>query len=38
MSQSLAATSKPGLATAIDRLIGAMEAIPYWFVALVTRF
>jgi len=37
MSQSLAATSKPGLATAIDRLIGAMEAIPYWFVALVTR-
>ena len=37
MSQSLAATSKPGLANVIDRLIGAMEAIPYWFVALVTR-
>ena len=37
MSQSMAATSKPDLATVIDRLIGAMEAIPYWFVALVTR-
>ena len=37
MSQSLAATSKPGLANVIDRLIGAMEAVPYWFVALVTR-
>jgi len=37
MSQSLAATSKPGLAYVIGRLIGAMDAIPYWFVALVTR-
>ena len=38
MSQTLATPSKPGLAPLIDRLIAAMAAIPYWFVALVTRF
>lgn len=37
MSQTLSAPSKPGLGYLVDRLIGAMEAIPYWFVALVTR-
>ncbi len=37
MSQTLSATPKPGLVNLVDRLIGAMEAIPYWLVALVTR-
>lgn len=37
MSQTLAASSKPGPLHLIDRAIAAMEAIPYWFVALVTR-
>ena len=37
MSLPLSATSPSRLAGLIDRLIGAMEAIPYWFVALVTR-
>jgi len=37
MSQTLSATSKPGLTSLIERVIGAMEAIPYWFVALMTR-
>lgn len=37
MSLPLSATSHSGSAALIDRLIGAMEAIPYWFVALVTR-
>lgn len=37
MSQTLATTSKPGLVHLTDRLTGAMAAIPYWFVALVTR-
>ena len=37
MSQTLATTSSPGLMRPIDRLIGAMAAIPYWFVGLVTR-
>lgn len=37
MSQSLSTTSTSGLGGLIDRLIAAMEAIPYWFVALITR-
>lgn len=37
MSQTLSAAAKPGFASLIERLIGAMEAIPYWFVALITR-
>ena len=37
MSQSLSAASKPGLVYLIDRLIGTMDAIPYWFVALISR-
>ncbi len=38
MTQTVSATSdKPGVAALIGRLIGTMEAIPYWFVALVTR-
>jgi putative oxidoreductase len=37
MSLPLSATSHSGLAGLVDRLIGAMQAIPYWFVALVTR-
>lgn len=37
MSQTLTTTSSPGLTRPIDRLIGAMAAIPYWFVGLVTR-
>jgi len=37
MSLPLSATSHSGPAALIDRLIGAMEAIPYWFVALITR-
>ena len=37
MTQPLSATSKSGLEGLIDRLIGAMEAIPYWLVALITR-
>lgn len=37
MSLPLSATSQAGLAGLIERLIGAMEAIPYWFVALIMR-
>jgi putative oxidoreductase len=37
MSQPLSAASHSGPAILVDRLIGAMEAIPYWSVALVTR-
>ncbi len=37
MSQPLAAASESGLAGLIGRLITAMIAIPYWFVALITR-
>jgi len=37
MSRPLSATSHSGLAGLIDRLISAMEAIPYWLVALITR-
>ncbi len=37
MSQALAAPSKPNQSNPMDRLIHAMEAIPYWFVAIVTR-
>lgn len=37
MNQTLAAPSKPGPAYLVERLISAMAAIPYWFVALVTR-
>lgn len=37
MSQPLTVTSNSGLAGLIGRLIGTMEAIPYWFVALITR-
>lgn len=37
MSRQLAATSHSGLEGLIDRSIGAMDAIPYWFVALITR-
>jgi putative oxidoreductase len=37
MSQPFSATASSSLAGPIQRLIGAMESIPYWFVALVTR-
>ena len=37
MSRQLSATSHSGLKGLIDRLIGAMDAIRYWFVALITR-
>lgn len=37
MSHTFAASSRPGFIPLIDRAIRAMEAIPYWFVALVTR-
>jgi len=37
MTQPLSAASHSGLDHLIDRLIGAMEAIPYWLVALITR-
>lgn len=37
MSQTLAAPSKPAFPHLIARLIHAMEAIPYWFVALIAR-
>lgn len=37
MSQPLSVASPSGLAALIDRLIGTMEAIPYWFVALIAR-
>lgn len=37
MSLPLSATSPSRHMRSIDRLIAAMEAIPYWFVALVTR-
>lgn len=37
MSQPLSATSHSGLAGVVERLVSAMEAIPYWFVALITR-
>ena len=37
MSQPLSVASNSGLAGLIGRLIGAMQAIPYWLVALITR-
>ena len=37
MSQPFVATQHAGHEGLIDRLIGAMAAIPYWFVALITR-
>lgn len=37
MSQPFSATAPSSFAGPIQRLIGAMESIPYWFVALVTR-
>jgi putative oxidoreductase len=37
MNRASSAASRPSLEYPIDRLIGAMEAIPYWFVALITR-
>ena len=37
MSQPLSAAAPSSLAGPIQRLIGAMESIPYWFLALVTR-
>ena len=37
MSQPISATSRSGFEGTIASLIGAMEAIPYWFVALITR-
>ena len=37
MSQQMTATSQSGLASVIERLIAAMQAIPYGFVALITR-
>jgi putative oxidoreductase len=37
MSAPISAAAHSGLAGPIGRLVAAMEAIPYWFVALVTR-
>jgi len=37
MSQTLVATSTPMPAALVKRAISWMEAIPYWFVALITR-
>lgn len=37
MSQPLVATQHSGLEGLIGRMIAAMAAIPYWFVALITR-
>ena len=37
MNAPLLAPSHSGLAGLTARLIGALDAIPYWFVALVTR-
>ncbi len=37
MSQTLTATSTPMPAALVKRAISLMEAIPYWFVALITR-
>lgn len=37
MNQSLTVTSRSGLTGLIDRPIAAMQTIPYWIVALVTR-
>lgn len=37
MSQQMTATSQSGLASVIERPIAAMQAIPYGFVALITR-
>ncbi len=34
---SSAASTRTGLAGMIEKLIGLMQAIPYWFVALITR-
>jgi putative oxidoreductase len=37
VSQSISATCRSSFEGMIDWLIGAMAAIPYWFVALITR-
>jgi putative oxidoreductase len=37
MTRQLSVTFRSGLEALIDPLIGAMDAIPYWFVALITR-
>ena len=37
MTRSHSATSRSGLEGLIDLFTGAMDAIPYWFVALITR-
>lgn len=37
MSHPLPAASHSGLSALFDRLVAAMEAIPYWFVALIAR-
>lgn len=37
MSQTLTATPTPTPAALVKRAIAWMEAIPYWFVALITR-
>lgn len=37
MSQTLTTTSTPMPAALVKRAIALMEAIPYWFVALITR-
>lgn len=37
MSQTLTATPTPTPAALVNRAIAWMEAIPYWFVALITR-
>lgn len=37
MSQLSSVSSKQGLEALLTRLIGAMEAIPYWFLALLAR-
>jgi putative oxidoreductase len=37
MSRPLSAASRSGISSLFERLLAAMEAIPYWFVALVAR-
>jgi putative oxidoreductase len=37
MSQTLSVTAKPTAVALVGRAIGLMEAIPYWFVALIAR-
>jgi putative oxidoreductase len=37
MTMSSASLQRTGIAALVERLIGLMQAIPYWFVALITR-